>query len=341
MGSPVDVVRHLVAVQSQDYAGGTWALGQRLDGWTQAEVDRAFDAGELIRTHVLRPTWHFVAPEDLRWLLALNGPRRIRGAAHRHRALGIDAGLATRAIGIFERAIARSGPRTRLELQSALADDGIDADPGRLTHLVMWAEAEAVLCSGPRRNGAQTYAVVSERVPLAPVRDVDAALAEIARRYVTSHGPAQDVDLAWWSGLNLGEARRGLASAWPALESEVIDGRTYWFTDDGGGPAAGLGPTMHLLPNYDELLVAFSDRSDGLHGDLPAPARVAQEILNHVIVRDGRVIGRWYRPTAGSGPVVRLEPRVALDADDRTRLRDAVHRYAAFVGRELEVTGLD
>lgn len=330
-----------MAVQSQDYAAGTWALGQRLDGWTQDDIDRAFDAGELIRTHVLRPTWHFVVPEDLRWLLALNGPRRIRGAAHRHRALEIDQELLTRAVGVFERAIARSGPQTRIELRDALAADGIDADAGRLTHLVMWAETEAVLCSGPRRGGAHTYALVAERVPAVPQRAFDEALAEIAQRYVASHGPAQDVDLAWWAGLNLGEARRGLASASPALESEVIDGRTFWFADDAPRPARHLASTMHLLPNYDELLVAFSDRSDGLDGALPATARVAEEIFSHVIVRDGRVVGRWYRPTVGSGPVVRLEPRVALDADDRTRLRDAVDRYAAFVGRELAATGLD
>ncbi|MEO8274236.1 MAG: winged helix DNA-binding domain-containing protein [Chloroflexota bacterium] len=343
-----DVVRHFVAVQSQDYPGGAWALGQRLDGWTEPDIGRVFDAGELIRTHVLRPTWHFVTPEDLRWLLALTGPRLKRADRARRRALQIDDGVQLAGTLAIERAIAADGPRTRSELRVALASTGIETDPGRFTHLIMHAELDAVVCSGPRRAGAQTYALVAERVPPAPERTREEALAELATRYVAGHGPAQDIDFAWWAGLSLGDARRGLAAASPTLDRDVVDGRTFWFAPVAAGvelARAGAGgtlaPTMHLLPNYDELLVAFRDRRDGLHPDLPEGARDSAAILNHVIVRDGRVVGRWYRPTAGSGPVVRLEPRIALDADDRRRLRSAVDRYAAFVGRELEVTWLD
>lgn len=333
------MVRHFLAVQSQDYLGAAWAVSQRLDGATSAEIDRAFDAGELIRTHVLRPTWHFVAPEDLRWLLALTGPRLQRGDLHRRRALEIDDGVIVPTLRVFEATIGEAGPQTRLELRAALARAGIEADAGRLAHLLMHAELEALVCSGPRRDGAQTFALVEQRVPPSAARSREEALAELARRYVASHGPAQDVDLAWWSGLNLGEVRRGLREASPALESEVIDGRTFWFAD--AASPARLPATMHLLPNYDELLVAFRDRADGLHPGLPAGARVAQEILNHVIVRDGVVVGRWYRPTVASGPVVRLEPRVPLESGDRERLSGAVGRYARFLGRELAVAGLD
>lgn len=288
---------------------------------------------------MLRPTWHFVAPEDLRWLLALTGPRLKRDDASRRRALEIDAGVQLAGTLAIERAITKDGPQTRSELREALASTGIETDPARFTHLIMHAELDAVVCSGPRRGSAQTYALVADRVPAAPERGRDEALAELAGRYVASHGPAQDVDFAWWSGLSLGDARRGLAAVSPALDREVVDGRTFWVAP--AEPAVAPARTMHLLPNYDELLVAFRDRSDGLHPALPAGVRVAQEILNHVIVRDGLVVGRWYRPTLASGPVVRLEPRVELDADDRRRLRAAVDRYAAFVGRELGVTGLD
>ncbi|MGH2897568.1 MAG: DNA glycosylase AlkZ-like family protein, partial [Solirubrobacteraceae bacterium] len=187
-------------MQSQDYPGATWALAQRLDGWTRQAIDAAFDAGEMIRTHVLRPTWHFVAPEDLRWLLALTGPRLQRGDAHRQRALDIDDALVTRSMVLFERAIAAAGPRTRAELRAALADSGIDADAGRLGHLLFHAELAALLCSGPRRGAAQTYALVDARVPPSVPRPRDEALAQLAGRYVRSHGPAQDIDLAWWSG---------------------------------------------------------------------------------------------------------------------------------------------
>lgn len=336
-------MRHFLAVQSQDYPGASWAVAQRLEGGTAADVDRAFDAGDMIRTHVLRPTWHFVAPEDLRWLLALTGHRIQRGVTHRHRVLEIDSALVIRSARVFERAIAKAGPLTRQELREALAMAGIEAAAGRLTHLVMHAELDAVLCSGPRKGAAQTYALVDERIPPTAPKAHDEALAELADRYIASHGPAQDVDLAWWSGLSLGDARRGLAAASPSLDREAIDGRTFWFK----GSAASMtathppGPTMHLLPNYDELLVAFSDRRDGLDPALPPAARVPLEILSHVMVRDGLVVGRWRRPTAAAHTVLRLEPRVDLDAGDRRRLRMAVDRYAAYLGRRIEVSGLD
>ena len=337
--SPADAVGSLVAVQSQDYPGATWALAQRLDGWTQGAIDAAFDAGELLRTHVLRPTWHFVRPEDLRWLVALTAPRLMRGDAHRQRALEIDHAHVTTSTRLFERCIASEGPRTRPELRAALAAAGIEADAARLGHLIYHAELQAILCSGPRRHGNQTHALVDERVPASRPRPRDEALAELAGRYVAGHGPAQDVDLAWWSGLSLTDARRGLAAASPALEREEAGGRTLWFSP---GAADGVaGSSLHLLPNYDELLVAFRDRSDGLHPDLPAPDRVAQEILNHVIVRDGLVIGRWWRPTATTRRAIELEPRVGIDSADRRALAAAVKRYAAFVGEPVEATGLD
>ena len=331
-------MHHLVAVQSQDYSGATWALAQRMAGVDAASIDRAFDAGELVRTHVLRPTWHFVSPEDLRWLIALTGPRLQRGVAHRHRALEIDAALATRSTQVFERAIALAGPLTRQELRAALARAGIEAEAGRLTHLVMHAELEAILCSGPRKGTAQTYALVDKRIPLTPTKPRDEALAELARRYVVSHGPAQDVDLAWWSGLSLGDARHGLATATPALEREVVDGRTFWFAEFRGTPAPS---SLHLLPNFDELLVAFRDRSDALDPALPVPARVPGEILNNVIVRDGRVVGRWRRTNGPVDTGLALEPLVPLESADRRRLLAASERYAAFLGRPIRVSGLD
>jgi hypothetical protein len=215
-------------------------------------------------------------------------------------------------------------------------------------YLVSRAEVDAILCSGPRREGKQTFALVDERVPPAPERTREEALAELAGRYVAGHGPAQDVDFAWWSGLTLRDARRGLEAASPALHREVVDDRTFWVAPgpasgsvSGSRPAPAVASTVHLLPNYDELLVAFRDRSDGLDPDLPARARVAEEILNHVIVREGLMVGRWRRPLASGAAGIRLDPLVPLDSDERRLLAAAVERYAAFLGRPVEVAGLD
>lgn len=340
--APADVVRHLVAVQSQDYPGATWALGQRLDGWTEASIGATFDEGAYVRTHVLRPTWHFVAPEDLRWLLALTGPRLKRGAAHRHRALEIDDDLVVRAIGIFERAIGEDGPQTRPELGAALGRAGIDADGGRLAHLVMCAEYDSRICSGPRKGRLQSYALIDERVPPSRSRERDEALSELAGRYVRGHGPVQDIDLAWWSGSSLGDARRGLAAAGAEMERTTLqDGRTFWSADGGAAAAGAIAPTAHLLPNYDELLVAMRDRQDGAHPDLPEEARRPEHIFNDVIVVDGQVVGEWDRPAPKGPPRVGLRPRVALDTEARARVEDVVGRYSTFIGRPLAAEWLD
>lgn len=341
---PAAVARHLTAVQSQDYPGAAWAVAQRTAGATAAEIDAALDATELVRTHVLRPTWHLVAPEDLRWLQSLTGPRVRAGAASRYRQLEIDEALAGRARRVFERRLRDGRAATREELGRALVADGIAIDVARLTHLVMHAELEAVLCSGPLRGRRQTYALVEERLPPSRPRERDEALAELARRYVTGHGPAQLADLVWWSGLTVGDARRGLQAAGAAVRREDVGGRTFWLPAAGQASASHgtpAPPRMRLLPNFDELLVAFRDRSDGLDPALPAAARTPQVILSHVLVRDGRVVGRWRRREAGPATAIHLEPLVELDESERTGIRAAVAAFERFRGRPVAVTGLD
>jgi hypothetical protein len=207
----------------------------------------------------------------------------------------------------------------------------------------MHAELEAVIVSGPRTGKRHTYALVEERVPPAPPRTRDEALAELATRYVTGHGPAQAIDLAWWSGLTLADARRALEAAAPALVTEVVDSRTFWLDPDGPEfePAAAP-PLVHMLPNYDELLIAYRDRSDAMDPDLPAPARVAEEILAHVLVRNGLAIGGWRRADHGAaGVTVEVNPLVPLSIEDRSALLAATDRFARFLGRPVTVRGLD
>jgi hypothetical protein len=343
-GSISEGVRSLLAVQSQDYAGAKWGLGQRVSGATDADLDRAFDAGALIRTHVLRPTWHFVAPEDLRWLQALTSPRIHQASGYQYRSNEIDTALAARAAAVFERELAGGQAKTREELGRALGEAGIAAAGLRQTYLVMHAELETIICSGPRRGKRQTYALVEERVPPSRPRSRDEALAELAQRYVEGHGPAQAIDLAWWSGLTLGDARIGLDLASPPLQRETIDGRVFFVSPAWPGLVAPMDnnpPIVHLLPNYDELLIAFRDRTDAMDPDLPPPARIAAEILNHVIVRNGLGVGGWRRADDGRRARVDLNPLVPLSEADRQALRAAVDRLSTFLGRPVETTGLD
>lgn len=334
-------MRSLLAVQSQDYPGAKWGVGQRFAGATDTELDRAFDAGEIIRTHVMRPTWHFVAPEDLRWLLALTAPRVHQANGYQYRLLGIDRETTVQSRAVIERAL-DGRALVREELARALEEAGVLGSGLRLGYLIIDAELEGLICSGPRRGKRQTYALVAQRIPPSRPRERDEALAELARRYVEGHGPAQAIDLAWWSGLTVAQARSALELASESLERETIDGRAFWSAP---GTMAAVPtferPRVHLLPNYDELFVAFRDRCDGLDPELPPPARVAAEILNHVIVRNGLAVGGWRRSEVGGTYRIALNLLVSLDSAERRALSDEVARLAGFLGKPVAVTGLD
>jgi hypothetical protein len=332
LASAPEAVGWLGAVQSQDYAGAKWALALRTRDATDADLDRLFDAGAILRTHVLRPTWHFVLPEDVRWLLDLTGARVSAGLTFTDRRIGIDPALVARSHAVMTAALRDGTHLTRSELAGALERSGIPAAGQRLSHLVMHAELDGVIVSGPRRGRQFTYALLDERAPAARRLDRDEALAELARRYFTSHGPAQLPDFTWWSGLTAADARRGLDLAGPALAHESIDGRSYWRAPDERQPAPA-GPLVHLLPNYDELLVAYRDRSAALDPGLDTSPLPRGSVLTNVVVVDGRVRCGWRRRLAAGRVLVELEPLGPMDPAARA----AIARAAADLGRFLGV----
>src|SRR5579872_4054415 len=174
--TPADVVKILGAVQSQDYAGAKWALAQRVPGVTDATVDAAIDAGAILRTHVLRPTWHFVAPADVRWMLALTGARVKAKMAGPNERLDIGRALVRRSNAVFEKALSGGRSLTRAELAAELRRARLGVVAGqRLAHLVMVAELDGVVVSGPRRGKQFTYALLEERAPaVAPISTEEA-----------------------------------------------------------------------------------------------------------------------------------------------------------------------
>ncbi len=333
---PEDVVSWLGAVQSQDYFGATSAVALRCRNVTQADVDAGFDEGRILRTHVMRPTWHFVAPADIRWLLMLTAPRvHAIGASYLRKADLTPATLA-RAHAVIEKALAGGRSLTRLELSQALARAGIAATGSRLALLVMNAELERVVCSGPRRAKQFTYALLEERVPKAPTLTRDEMLAELVRRYFASHGPATAKDLSWWSGLALRDVKNGISLAGSALTRLEVDGLTYFHMGAGGaGPRTPIGE--FLLPNYDEFLIAYKDRG------LSVPATIARDpardtIFAHQLVLDGVVVGSWRR-TIGRDrsrvEVMLYDPRSVKRV--RSRVETAVRTFADFLGHPVEV----
>src|SRR3982074_2843339 len=220
---PRPMVAHLGAVQSQDYPAALWALGLRLAQATRASLECAFNNGAILRTHVLRPTWHFVAPEDIRWMLALTAPRIKRGMASRDRELGLNDELVAQTNTIIARALEGGQQLTRPEIGAALQAAGVAvADGSVLSHLVSRAELDGVVCSGALRGKQHTHALLEERVPRTRVLERDEAVAELVGRYFASHGPATLNDFAWWSGLTVVDGRRGLEAHGSQFVSEKV-----------------------------------------------------------------------------------------------------------------------
>ena len=331
MPSPQDIVGWLGAVQAQEYALAKWGIGLRLRRASDASIERAFAAGSILRTHVLRPTWHFVTPADIRWMLALTAPRIRANLASYDRMLGIDAAVVKRAVRAIAAALAGGPHLTRAELQAVLARSGVASESTqRLGHLVMHAELEGVICSGARRGSQMTYALLDDRVPPSRQRSRDDSLAELARRYFTGHGPAQLKDFAWWSGLTAAEARAALEMSRAHLACEELEGKTYWFSPS-LGTVEPPGRIAYLLPPYDEYLIAFKDRSAALDPALWNPVAARNAFIAPVVVR-GQVVGGWRRILKKGTVVVTLDLPRKLSRADARLVEEAVRRHQAFLG---------
>lgn len=326
-----EVVSWFAAFQSQDFAGGKWALGQRLKNATEAEIDKAFNEGKILRTHVMRPTWHFVAPADIRWMLALTAPRVRTLLAYNDRQLEIDKVIVKKSDDVLAKTLQGGKQLTRLELGAALQKSKINTDDLRLTHLVMHAELDGVLCSGARQGKQFTYALLEERVPPAKMLEHDEAVIGLARRYFTSHGPATLKDFIWWSGLSSLDAKRGLEAIKQEFEHEVINNETYWFTAKTVMPIK-RGVKAYLLPNYDEYTVGYADRSaifDTIHTDkLDARGSV---LAQHVILTAGRIIASWKRTLQKKSVAIETTLFLTLKKTEIKAIIQAAERYANFL----------
>jgi hypothetical protein len=335
--SPAKIVAWLGAVQAQDYGPAKWAVGLRMSpGVTDKAVDRAVDRGAILRTHVLRPTWHFVTPADIRWMLELTAPQVHRRMFPYDQQLGLTADVLTRATGIIERALGESGPLTRLELGAHLQRVGLPAKSTRLAHITLHAELEGVICSGPRRDKQSTYALLADRAPGARRLSRDEALAELAGRFFRSHGPATLRDFVWWSGLKSTDAKRALEMN--RASAQEIEGITYWTIGRGSGHKPRRKPAVDLLPIYDEYLVAYRDRQAVPHTLYSAPMFVG---VRHALVIDGQVAGTWRTSLSSKGAVAELETPRALTRDEERALARAFRRYRRFLGvpMKLALTG--
>jgi len=335
--SPEDVIGHLGASQGQDYLPGTWSLAQRCRVVPEhTVVDGALDDGRILRTHVLRPTWHLVAPSALPWLLAATAPRVHQVNKHYYREVEVDEELMARVRPVLDDLLS-DHHASRDEVRRALADAGIEATGVRLAYLLMWAELEAWIVSGRRAGKQQTYALVEERVPDFVLPPRDEALGRLAACYFTSRGPATVRDLARWATLTIAEATQARDVAGDALEDLEVDGRNYLV---GAGQTPPPRPTdtgalrTDLVQQYDEIGMSYGESRDVMAGDQKLTFGPDSGFYHPVIV-DAHLAGFWRYQRDGSGRPEAVETR-ADDAVSNAHLDDAVRAFSLFAGGPVE-----
>jgi hypothetical protein len=331
-----EAVAHSGAVQAQDFQAAIWSLGLRIRDVTATTIEDAYNDGEILRVHVLRPTWHFILPEDLRWMTALTAPGVKSIVAASNRKLGLDTTLFSKSNAAIEKALEGHHSLTRQDLKGILADIGIVTDVQRLAHIIMQAELDGLICSGPMRGRQHTYALVDERVRTSRELTRERSLAELARRYFGSHGPAQLRDFSWWSGLSSRDAGAGLESIREGLERTSINGKTYWYPPD-TGEVIPVPPVALLLSIYDEYAIAYADRS-AISNSRDIERMIVQgNAMTAVILLHGKVAGTWKRRVKKDSIEIRLNPCRELTDEEQEAVEREVQRYGDFFGRRVEV----
>ncbi|MCB0163614.1 MAG: AlkZ family DNA glycosylase [Anaerolineae bacterium] len=337
MRSPGDVVRRLGAVQAQDYLGTLWALGLRMQQAVEADIEQAIANREIVRTWPMRGTLHFVAPKDVRWMLALLTPRIIAKTARRHQQLELDEATFDKSETVFAEALQGGNSLTRPEIMAVLEQAGISTKGQRGYHMLWRAAQNGLICFGPRQGKQDTFVWLDDWVPAGPSLSRDESLSELARRYFTGHGPATVQDFIWWSGLLTADARDAVEMIAPELAEEVIDGQTYWLASTDSVPKAP-SPTVFLLPGFDEYLLGYRDRSavlDPVHANKIAPG--GNGMFNPTIVIDGQVIGTWKRTLRKKMVTIELQPFNPLSDAESDAVATAAEGYGMFLNRPVSL----
>lgn len=337
--TPDNVVKQLGAIQAQDYLGALWAVGLRGTAVTEPTVEQAISDRKIVRTWPMRGTLHFIAPEDVRWMLALLTPRIIAKADLRHRQLELDAATFARSETLFAKALQGGKQLTRSAMMAVLEQAGISTKGQRGYHLLWWAAQKGLICFGPRQGKQETFVWLDDWLPNGQTLSREEALARLAKRYFTGHGPATLQDFRWWSGLPAAETRAGLEMIEAQLAHEQLDGQTYWFSPSWPTPMAASA-TVHLLPGFDEYLLGYKDRNAVLapiHAQKIVPG--GNGMFRPFIVSNGRVVGTWKRTLRKTKVLIEFEPFTSLDPAQREAAAAAAESYGRFIGRTVEIRG--
>jgi hypothetical protein len=330
--SAKQIVAWMGAMQAQDYAAVKWAVGVRLPKSTEKNIDAAIDSGDILRTHVLRPTWHLVSADDIRWMLELTAPQIQAGMRSRHKELGLTASVLSKSRKILEKALRDGNHSTREELIPLLNKAGIATDENRASHLFAAAELDGLICSGKSKGGKQTFGLLDERVPQTGPIGRDDALASLAKRYFSSHGPATLDDFDWWSGLSMNDVKCALEMAKSDLMSAMVESKTYWFTE-----ANKTKGSAFLLPAFDEFIISYTDRRATISSENRKRAISSNGMFHPTIVVNGETLGIWKRTIKNDKVTVVFEYFAKPTSASQKLIEAASTRYGEFLEKKVDL----
>jgi len=333
--SPQKLVAHMGAMQAQDYLMAKWAVGLRLQHATDAMIVDAYNNGEIIRTHLMRPTWHFVSSDDIYWMLELTAPQIKTLTKSRNKQLELDEDILRKSHVIMEKHLLDGADLTREELTQLYQNENIRTNDNRLSHLLMHAELDGLICNGAIKGSKLSYTLLEEKVPVKKLLSREESLAELANRYFTSHAPATMRDFIWWSGLSVTDARKAIEMIKSGFVSETFDGVIYWFKDY-------LTESLHnqsvyLLPAFDELLIGYRNRTATINENLNKKAISENGIFRPIIVVNGQVVGIWKRATQKTKVVIEVSLFTTVNAEIKAGIEQEVRKQALFMEKEMQL----
>jgi len=329
------LLANVCGVQAQEPSAAVLAVWARSRGLVASQVVHArVHERSVVRTWCMRGTLHLLAADDLGWLLPLLGPVFVRKSRRRYAELGLAEEILAEAMCAIQRTLGHAGPLTRAELARQLAEEGIPTEGQAAYHLLRHAGLEGLVCFGPDRSGEPTYVLLEDWIEVRGGMEVDAARAELARRYLAAYGPASPEDFASWSGLSVREARAGFESVLgELLEVELEDSRAWipksraaWLDEPHRGEVV-----VCLLPGYDAYLLGYRTR------DLTVPERYTKRVhpgggvLRPTLLVDGQAAGTWKQKRRGDNLVVTVAPFESLGAEVIDALEDQVRDLGRFL----------
>lgn len=333
--TPKELVSWMGAIQAQDFHMAKWAMGLRVLNSTTINIEDAYNEGQIIRTHLMRPTWHVVAAEDVNWMLELTAPQIKPLLKSRDKQLELDEGVYSKTNAIIEKELLNKKNLTREELSLKLENANIKTDNNRLSHIMLRAELDGIVCSGPLTRNKLTYSLLSERIPIRKSLNRNEALAELAKRYFKSHCPATLRDFIWWSGLSVTDARNALQMIKYEFVTELIDTEIYLFTDTFCQITSDQ--SVHLLPAFDEFLISYKDRSAAITISNNKKAISENGIFRPIIVVDGHVTGLWKRTTKKDKLLIEIDLFHELDNNSIQQIETKALQFGNFMNKQVEL----